>query len=208
MPATPNVCHENARKPKRENDITPPSSPEDTRISIPYTSPSANVTVSKSFFCPSFGLRMMRFFPSITFCVCWHDNIPVRVHHATFISAFLYFRDPRGGRASKTRHVPSTGLQSHAAATLPTASVTCQFLLPTRTRRIATSAAVHAARSTSARRPVTGLSGVAPRTIVSAEIAANPSMCAPRCTFTTSPLTSFCVESGSELRAVAVSGFG
>src|SRR6266702_1608386 len=53
--------------------FTFPSSPDDTRMSIPYTSPSANVTVSKSFFCPSAGLRMMRFFPSMTFCVCWHD---------------------------------------------------------------------------------------------------------------------------------------
>jgi hypothetical protein len=101
---------------------------------------------------------------------------------------------------------PSTGLQSHAAATLLTASVTCQFLLPTRTRRIATSAAVHAARNASARRPVTGLANVAPTTIVSALIAAKPSMCAPRCTFTTSPLASFCADSGSELRACDCQG--
>ena len=58
--------------------FTFPSSPDDTRMSIPYTSPSANVAVSKSFFCPSAGLRMIRFFPSMTFCVCWHDNMPVR----------------------------------------------------------------------------------------------------------------------------------
>lgn len=102
--------------------------------------------------------------------------------------------------AQSRTNAPSTGLQFHAVATLLTASVTCQFLLPTRTRRIATSAAVHAARSASARRPVTGLSRVAPTTIVSALIAAKPSMCAPRCNFTTSPLASFCSESGSELR--------
>lgn len=113
------------------------------------------------------------------------------------INSILFRLDPAQGQT--LRNAPSTGLQSHAAATLLTASVTCQFLLPTRTRRIATSAAVHAARSASARRPVTGLSGVAPTTIVSALIAANPSMCAPRCNFTTSPLASFCSESGSEL---------
>ena len=53
-----------------------PSSPVDTKMSIPYTSSSAKVIVSNSRFCCSLGLRMMRFLPSITFCVCWQDNIP------------------------------------------------------------------------------------------------------------------------------------
>ncbi|KAI9455045.1 hypothetical protein F5148DRAFT_1227360 [Russula earlei] len=118
---------------------------------------------------------MTLFFPSITFCVCGHDSMPM---------AF---------RAIMSFNSPSTGLQSHAAATLLNASVTCQFLLPTLTSRIASSAADHAAHSASARRLVTGLSGVAPTTIVSA-------MYAPRCSFTTSPLESFCVDRGSELR--------
>ena len=68
---------ENPTDEHKKSLFTFPSSPDDTRMSIPYTSPSANVTVSKSFFCPSPGLRMIRFFPSMTFCVCWHDNMPV-----------------------------------------------------------------------------------------------------------------------------------
>ena len=75
--------------------------------------------------------------------------------------------------------LPSTGLQSHKVVVRPTISVTAQFLFPTLTVRIAASAAVQAAFKTSARRPVTGFSAVAPITIVSPLMAANPSMCAP-----------------------------
>lgn len=53
-----------------------PSSPEEIRISMPYTSPSANVAASKSRFCASLGFRMMRFLPSMTFWVCWQDSMP------------------------------------------------------------------------------------------------------------------------------------
>lgn len=96
-----------------------------------------------------------------------------------------------------------------------TASVTAQFLPPTLTKRIATSAAVHAAFNVSARLrsfqqsaktfrqifnlPVAGFSADAPTTIVSAEMDANPSIWAPTCNLTTSSLAKACVERGSEL---------
>lgn len=51
---------------------------------MPYTSPSSKVTVSKSFFCASGGLRTILFLPSITFWVCWHESMPgIRIlgHH-------------------------------------------------------------------------------------------------------------------------------
>ena len=91
-------------------------------------------------------------------------------------------------------------MQSNAAAILPTASVTAQFLFPTLTRRIAASAAVHAAAIASALRPVTGAAADAPTTSVSALTAAKPSMCAPRWSLTTSPAASVCEEDGSEAR--------
>ena len=47
--------------------LTLPSSPDEMRISMPYTSPSANVAVSKSFRWTSDGFKIIRFFPSITF---------------------------------------------------------------------------------------------------------------------------------------------
>jgi hypothetical protein len=53
-----------------------PSSPDEIKISIPYTSLSANVAVSKSRFWASVGFKMIRFLPSMTFWVCWQDNIP------------------------------------------------------------------------------------------------------------------------------------
>ena len=75
--------------------------------------------------------------------------------------------------------IPSTGLQSHTDDVRPTISVTAQFLFPTLRVLIAASAAVQAAFKTSARRPVTGFSALAPTTIVSPLMAAYPSMCAP-----------------------------
>ena len=75
--------------------------------------------------------------------------------------------------------VPSTGLQSHRDDVRATISVTAQFLFPTLRVRIAASAAVQAAFKTSARRPVTGSSALAPTTMVSPAMAAYPSMCAP-----------------------------
>lgn len=128
----------------------------------------------------------MRFLPSITFCACWHESMPA---------------DPS---ASPTRDnharadVPSTGLHPHVAAVFATASLTAQFLFPTLTTRIATSAAVHAALTTSALRPLAGSSVLAPTTSVSALTAAKPSTCAPRCSLTTSPFWSVWPAEGSE----------
>jgi hypothetical protein len=90
-------------------------------------------------------------------------------------------------------------LQPYAAAAFCTTSVTAQLRAPALIVRIAASAAVHAAASTSALRPVTGDSADAPTTSVSADTAAKPSMCAPRCSLTTSPAASVWLESGSEL---------
>ena len=72
--------------------------------------------------------------------------------------------------------IPSTGLQPQVWTVLATPSVTAQFLCPTLTSLMATSAAVHAALITSAWRPVTGSAADAPTTIVSAVMAANPSI--------------------------------
>lgn len=95
--------------------------------------------------------------------------------------------------------IPSTGLQSHADDVRPTISVTAQFLFPTLTVRIAASAAVQAALKTSARRPVTGFSAFAPITMVSALMAANPSMWAPNWILTTSPFARTWEACGSDL---------
>ena len=35
------------------------------------------------------GLRMMRFLPSITFCVCWHDSIPAQRKSQTIRQPFV-----------------------------------------------------------------------------------------------------------------------
>lgn len=72
--------------------------------------------------------------------------------------------------------LPSTGLVLNAFAALVTMSVTAQFFVPTLMVRIAASAAVHAARIASALRPVIGFSAEAPTTMVSALIAAKPSI--------------------------------
>ena len=128
---------------------------------------------------------MIRFLPSMTFCVCWHESIPT-------------FRVQQPLTYGAASNIPSTGLQSHAAAILPTVSVTVQFLLPTLTRRMAASAAVYAALSTSAFLPVTGSLADAPTTRVSALTAAKPSIWAPTCSLTTSPLARVCDDSGSE----------
>lgn len=148
------------------NIHTLPSSPDEIKISIPYTSFSANVAPSKSRFWASLGFKMIRFLPSMTFWVCWHDSIPDtnQIFETNLYTAY---------------ELPSTGLQSHEDETRFTTSVTAQFLFPTLIVRIAISAACHAALTTSARLPVTGFSAVAPMTIVSALMAAKPSIWAP-----------------------------
>ena len=170
-------------------------------MSIPHTSFSANVTLSKPFFCSSdctdvnrstspYDQRTYRVQDDALLAVDHVLALLAREHTCTIIQS-INTRHPR-------LSAPSTGLQSQVVAILSTASVTAQFLFPTFTRRIAASAAVHAALITSAFLPVTGSAAEAPTTSVSALTAAKPSMCAPTCSLTTSPLARACSASASD----------
>mmetsp|Transcript_19676 Transcript_19676/g.53497 ORF Transcript_19676/g.53497 Transcript_19676/m.53497 type:complete len:207 (+) Transcript_19676:311-931(+) len=79
---------------------------------------------------------------------------------------------------------PCIGLQLNSAATLPKASVTAVFVLPTCTKRTAASAAFHAAMTTSARLSSTTSP---PTTIVLAAAAMKPSMWQAMSTLAKSP---------------------
>jgi hypothetical protein len=61
--------------------VTLPSSPLETRISTPNTSPSAKVTVSMPCRCVSLGFKMILFLPSITFFLCSQESIPNNNDH-------------------------------------------------------------------------------------------------------------------------------
>lgn len=75
---------------------------------MPYTSFSTNVAPSKSRFCTSLGFKIIRFLPSMIFCVCWHESMPKNTSGCGQICAWLIV-----GELGE----PSTGLQSHAAVT-------------------------------------------------------------------------------------------